>query len=108
MSPPKVDLARPGWLGQLLDHYQDTYDPQAALARVEALRALHPGLLLETLADRVAQERLEELGLQVGSGLLLPTLRERSTRRFSKMPEPELEAASLLSLTWDLLQDVAL
>ena len=107
MNPPRVDLTQPGWLGHLLDHYQETYEPAEALGRVEALRRAHPDLLLDSLADRLAQERLQELGLRVGSGLLLPTLRERSTRRFSKLPEPELEAAGLLSLTWDLLQDVA-
>jgi tellurite resistance protein len=107
VTHPKVDLGRPGWLGSLLDHYLERYEAAEALARIDALRGAHPDLLLDTLADRLAQERLGEVGLRIGTGLLLPTLRER-TQRYSALPETQLEAVGLLSLTWDLLQDVAL
>lgn len=96
------DLRRPGWLNALLERYLAGYELAQTTARVEHLRSLQPGLQDE-LADRLTHERLEELALRVGLGL--PVLRQRAAHL--ELSEGEREAAGLLCLQWDLLQDLA-
>jgi tellurite resistance protein len=101
-----LEVGRSGWLIRLLDLYFQLDDPSGRARRlVHVQAAASTEDTLETVAVRLAQERLSSAQLSGARDLLDPRL--RAALEAAGVEEGPLLTIGLLTTQWDLLQEIS-
>lgn len=101
-----LEVGRAGWLVRLLNLYFQLDDPSERARRVVNIQAAASTEdTLETVAVRLAQERLSGAQLNGARDLLAPSL--RAALEAAGVEEGPLLTIGLLTTQWELLQEIS-